>query len=124
MQTRTVGEVASDGAATGRRGAPLPIAAAVAVLWAVVLGLGPVLAIAMASAAGTGAAASATLRIGVGAWLLGHGVPVATSSDRITLVPLAITVWVGWRLARAGVHAGRAGGAPRSRSAWPAVAAG
>jgi hypothetical protein len=51
-------------------------------------------------------------------------VPVATPADRITLVPLAVTVWAAWRLARAGVHAGRAAGAHRVTSAWPAVRAG
>jgi hypothetical protein len=81
-------------------------------------------ALSLLAAMGTGAASSASLRIAVDAWLLGHGVPIATPADRITLVPLAITAWAGWRLARAGVHAGRAAGAHRSASPWAAVRAG
>jgi hypothetical protein len=123
MQTRAPGEVAAD-ARSGRRGAPLPVAAGVAALWAAVVGFAPVLAFALAGATGTGAGASATLRIAGGGWLLGHGVPVSTPTDRITLVPLAITAWVGWRLTRAGLHASRAAGAQRSPSPWPAVGAG
>jgi hypothetical protein len=113
-----------DPAQAPRRVAPLPVAAAVAALWAAVVGLAPLVALSALAAMGTGAATSASARIGMGAWLLGHGVPVATPSDRITLVPLAVTVLAVWRLARAGVHAGRAAGAHRSPSVRPAVAAG
>ena len=107
-----------------RTGAPLPLAAAVAAVWAMAFGLIPVLALAAAAAIGTGASASGVFRIGAGAWLLGHGVPVTTATDRITLVPLAITALVGWRLMRAGVHASRAVGGQRAPSVWPAVRAG
>ncbi len=107
-----------------RKGAPLPLAAAVAALWATLLSIAPVLALSTVGALGAGADTGAVLRIGAGAWLLGHNVPVATSTDRITLVPLAITAWIGWRLVRAGVHASRAAGAHRAVSVWPAVRAG
>lgn len=107
-----------------RRGAPLPVSATVAALWATVLSLAPLVALAALGVAGTGLGAAATVRVAVGAWMLGHGVPVGVGDDRITLVPLAITGWVAWRLGRAGVHAGRPIGAPRSASVWPAVQAG
>jgi hypothetical protein len=107
-----------------RTGAPLLVAAAVAALWAALLGATPVLALSAVGSIGTAASVADALRLGAGAWLLGHGVPVATPTDRITLVPLAITLWVGWRLARAGVHASRASGAQRAASVWPAVRAG
>jgi hypothetical protein len=112
------------GASSRRVGAPLPIAAAVAALWAVISGLAPVLLVAVVAALGTKAAVGDAIRIGVGAWLLGHGVPVLTPTDHITLMPLAITAWVARRLWRAGVHASRAGGAHRSAAAWPPVRAG
>ena len=50
--------------------------------------------------------------------------PLGVGGDRITLVPLAVTGWVAWRLGRAGVHAGRPIGAPRAASVWPALQAG
>jgi hypothetical protein len=113
------------GAPTRRTGAPLPLAAAVAALWAALLGVTPVLLLAMVGAIGTGASMADAAGIGAGAWLLSHGVPVTTpTDDRITLMPLAVTLWVGWRLTRAGVHASRATGALRAVSAWPAVRAG
>jgi hypothetical protein len=112
------------GAAPRRTGAPLPLAAAVAALWAAVLGLAPILLLAAIGMIGTGASVGGALRLGTAGWLLGHGVPIATSTDQITLVPLAITAWVGWRTVRAGVHASRAIGAHRGASLWPAVRAG
>lgn len=111
------------GAPSRRTGAPLPLAAAVAALWAALLGMTPVLALAMVGAIGTGASMADAAGIGAGAWVLGHGVPVTTPTDRITLMPLAITLWAGWRLTRAGVHASRAIGALRAASVWPAVRA-
>jgi hypothetical protein len=105
-------------------GAPLPLAAAVAAGWASVVGLAPLVVLSAIGAIGTGTATGGVFRIAAGAWLLGHGVPLVTPTDRITLVPLGITAWVAWRLARAGVHAGRAAGAHRVTSAWPAVRAG
>lgn len=112
------------GAPTRRTGAPLPLAAAVAALWAALLGVTPVLVLTMVGAIGTGASIADAAGLGAGAWLLAHGVPAATPTDQITLMPLAITVWIGWRLVRAGVHASRAIGALRVASVWPAVRAG
>ncbi len=113
---------ATPGAA--KRGAPLALAAAFAAIWATVLGLLPMLALAAVVAFGSGATPVGVVRIGAGAWLLAHGAPVHTPPDRITLVPLGLSVWVAWRLIRAGVHAARAIGAHRDRSAWPSVRAG
>jgi hypothetical protein len=107
-----------------KRGAPLPLAAAFAAIWASVLGLLPMLALAGVVAVGSGATPVGVVRIGAGAWLLAHGAPVQTPADRITLVPLGLSVWIAWRLIRAGVHAARAIGAHRDRSAWPSVRAG
>jgi hypothetical protein len=121
---RRVGRGRAAGERAGRRGAPLPVAALVAVLWAVALGLAPVLAIAVASVLGSGASLGGVIRAGAGAWLLGHFVPVGLAGTRITLIPLGVTAWIGWRLLRAGVHASRATGAHRMRSPWPAVRAG
>jgi hypothetical protein len=110
--------------ANGRRGAPLPVAAAVAALWAAVAGLLPVLAVTAIGAIGQGVPTGSVLRLATAAWLLGHGVPVQTPADRLTLVPLAITALIGWRLVRAGVHVARATGAHRTRSVGPAVVSG
>jgi hypothetical protein len=106
------------------RGAPLPVAAAVAALWAGVLGLAPLVGLSLAVAIGTQAEPLNVTRISVWGWLLGHGVPVVTPTDRITLVPLGVTAWICWRLSRAGVHVGRATGALRSQSTWLVVRAG
>ncbi|HEX2771981.1 MAG TPA: DUF6350 family protein [Micromonosporaceae bacterium] len=54
-----------------------------------------------------------TARLGLAAWLLGHGVPLATSVGPFGLPPLAVTLLAGWRVARAGVHTSRAIGASR-----------
>jgi len=110
--------------AVRRRGAPLPVAALVAVCWAVGFGLLPVVVLTGVSAIGTGASVGGVVGTGVGAWLLAHGVPVGVGGARITLVPLGVTAWLGWRMLRAGVHASRATGAHRARSVWPAVRAG
>ena len=112
------------GPEAARRGAPLPLAAAFAAIWASVLGLLPMLAVAGVVAVGSGATPVGVVRIGAGAWLLAHGAPVQTPADRITLVPLGLSVWIAWRLIRAGVHAARAIGAHRDPSVWPSVRAG
>ncbi len=106
--------------------APLPVAAVVAALWATALGLAPLLLLATVGTIGTGAPFEGAARIAVSVWLLGHGVPLPTGggTNTITLIPLAVTIWAAWRLARAGVHAGRVAGAPRAGSPWPAVRAG
>jgi Family of unknown function (DUF6350) len=109
---------------SARRGAPLAVAAVVAAVWASLLGLLPVVALAAVVGIGSGATPVGVARISAGAWLLGHGAPVQTPADRITLVPLGLSVWIAWRLIRAGVHAARATGAHRDRSIWLAVRAG
>jgi hypothetical protein len=96
----------------------------VATIWAALLGLAPVVGIAALVVIGSGASVLGVVRIGAGAWLLGHGAPVHLPGDRITLVPLGLTVWIAWRLTRAGVHVARATGAHRDASVWPSVRAG
>jgi hypothetical protein len=107
----------------GRRGAPLVLAAPVAALWSALLSYGVVLALVATGAVGTGATLTGVMRMALAGWLLGHGVPVETPTDRVTLVPLALTAVAGWRLARAGVHVSRATGAHRERSAERALIA-
>jgi hypothetical protein len=109
---------------TRRRRAPLPVAAAVAALWAAVLTYGALLILAAVGGAWSGASASGVAKLAAAAWLLGHGVPVQAPADRITLVPLAVTALAVWRLARAGVHASRAVGGHRLRSPGRALGAG
>src|SRR5690349_21107692 len=61
-------------------GAPLPVAALVTTVWAIVVSAGPVL-LATAGvllASPTPTDASAVLRGGLAAWLLAHSVPLAT----------------------------------------------
>jgi hypothetical protein len=103
----------------GGRRAPLVVAAAVASLFAAVTTYAPLLALTIALGWSGGPAYGAVARFAGYGWLLGYGVPVQTPTDRITLVPLAVTVLAGWRLVRAGVHTSRAIGAHRRRS--PAV---
>jgi hypothetical protein len=119
------------GAATkGRRppapGAPLAVAAAVTAGWAAVVSATPVLlavaAVLLISPNPTDT--EAVVRGGFAAWLLAHGVPLWTDRGPVSLVPLGITALAAWRVARAGVHAARAVGARRSRSALPALRAG
>jgi len=117
-------EPAPTPAASERRGAPLLVAAGVAALWAAVVGFLPLLGLAAVGTIGQSVAPAAVLRLATTAWLLGHGVPVQTPADRVTLAPLLVSLLVGWRLVRAGVHASRATGAHRSASIWPSVGAG
>ncbi len=70
---------------------------------------------------GSGGTAVGGARFALTAWLLGHGVPITTPTDRITLAPLAVSALAAWRVARAGVHASRAAGGPSSRSVRPAL---
>ena len=51
---------------------------------------------------------------GLAGWLLGHGVPIGTPIGPLGLAPLLLTLLVGWRLNRAGLHVTRAIGARRS----------
>jgi len=106
-----------------RPGAPLPVAAGVAALGAAVTSFGPLLGLLAVAGLGSGAGLPALLRLAGWGWLLCYGVPVQTPVDQISLVPLAFSLFAGWRLVRAGVHASRAIGALRRRSVGPAVAA-
>jgi hypothetical protein len=109
---------------TGRRGAPLPVAAGVAALWAAIVSYAPLAALCVAGAWGSGLGLGGPFRLAAAGWLLAHGVPVDLPADRITLMPLALTVFVVWRLVRAGVHTSRAIGGHRSASPARALAAG
>jgi hypothetical protein len=99
------------------RGAPLPVAALFATVWAALLTYLPVagvigLARTLEGSGGLVAAAHA----GLAGWLLGHGVPIGTSIGPLGLAPLLLTVLIVWRLNRAGLHVTRAIGARRSGS--------
>jgi len=103
--------------AQGRGRAPLPVAAAFATCWAAFVAYVPVAAViglarTLEGQGGLGGAAHA----GLAAWLLGHGVPIGTSIGSLSLAPLLLTLLVGWRLNRAGLHVTRAIGARRSGS--------
>jgi len=105
-----------------RRRAPLPVAAAFATLWAALLSYLPVAAViglarTFEGAGGLGGAAHA----GLAGWLLGHGVPIGTSLGSLALAPLLLTLLIGWRLNRAGLHVTRAIGARRSGSVGDAL---
>jgi hypothetical protein len=104
------------------RRAPLPVAAAFATLWAALLSYLPVTAViglarTLEGAGGLGGAAHA----GLAGWLLGHGVPIGTSIGSLGLAPLLLTLLIGWRLNRAGLHVTRAIGARRSGSVGTAI---
>lgn len=103
--------------------APLPVAAAVAALWAALLSAVPVTgAVALAQLADAPSVSmSAVARYGLGAWLLGHGVPLGTGVGPLGLAPLAVTALAAWRVVRAGVHTTRAIRARHSRSPRSAV---
>jgi hypothetical protein len=99
------------------------VAAPVAAAWAAAVSFLPVLGLVIAGGAGSGGSPDAALRLSLSVWLLGHGVPLATPDARVSLVPLTITAFAAWRVARAGVHAGRAIGARHQRNLRPAVLA-
>jgi hypothetical protein len=105
---------------TGR--APLAVAAAFATLWAALLSYLPV-AVAMGFARSFEGAGGilGSARVGLGAWLLGHGVPLGTTVGPVGLTPLLLTLLAVWRLNRAGVHVTRAVGARNSGSIIAAV---
>jgi hypothetical protein len=105
------------------RRAPLPLAAAVAAAWAAVTSYGLVLALVAAGGATAGVPATGVLRFALTGWLLGHGVPVSAPGDRVSLVPLALSAFAAWRVARAGVHACRAADGHRRRSPGRALGA-
>jgi hypothetical protein len=104
-----------------RRGsARLLLAAPVAAVWAAALSLLPIAALVCV---GTWSRPQQSVRPSLAIWLLAHGVPIAVANERITLMPLALTALAAWRLARAGVHAGRATGAHRRRGVRPSLMA-
>jgi len=98
-----------------RRGAPLAVAAAVAAGWAALTSYGLILGLAAVGAIGSGGTPAGVTRLGLAVWLLGHGVALDTPTDRISLIPLTLTAFAAWRVARAGVHASRAVGGHRQR---------
>ena len=128
MATSPVVTTAAPGSARpepGRtRRAPLPVAAAVAALWAAIVTYGSILALASVGAIGSSGTPGGVARLAASGWLLSHGVPLQTPTHHIALVPLAIAALVAWRLYRAGVHASRAIGGHRSRSVRRALGAG
>jgi hypothetical protein len=91
------------------RPAPLALAAAVAATWAALLSYLPVAGVlGLVQVVEGGGSLGGAARVGMAGWLLGHGVPLATSSGPLGLTPLALTGLAAWRLARAGVHTTRA----------------
>lgn len=122
--TLSASAAGASGPGPTRRGAPLPLAALVAAVWASVVSYAPVVALAYVGAWGSGASTAGVARVSAAAWLLAHGVPVQTPAGSITLVPLALTALAAWRVARAGVHASRAIGGHRHRRLGRALAAG
>jgi hypothetical protein len=110
-------------AAAQRRRAPLVVAAVVAAGWAALTSYGLVLGLGTLGTIGSGGSPAAVVRLALAAWLLGHGVAFETPTDRISLIPLALTAVIVWRVVRAGVHASRAVGGHRQRGPGRAVAA-
>jgi hypothetical protein len=106
-----------------RRGAPLAVAAVVAAAWAAITSYGLVLGLVALGAIGSGGTPTGVARLGLAVWLLGHGVALDTPTDRISLIPLALTAFAAWRVARAGVHASRAVGGHRRRGPGRAIGA-
>jgi uncharacterized protein DUF6350 len=93
----------------------LPVAAIVAAVWSAVTSFAPVaILVGFVTLDTPGVDRAAVGRLALAAWLLGHRVPVGTATDQVTLVPLALSALVCWRLGRAGVHASRSVGASRS----------
>lgn len=107
------------------RHAPVLVAALATTAWAALLSYLPVLVLVWLGTrlGGGGAPAAAVGRFATAGWLLAHGVPLATGGGRLTLAPLAVTLFAGWRVARAGVHTTRAIGAGRGRPRRLAVPA-
>lgn len=108
----------------GRRRAPWPVAVVFATLWAALFSYVPVAAViglarTLEGQGGLGGA----LHAGAAGWLLGHGVPIGTSIGALGLAPLLLTLLIGWRLNRAGLHVTRAVGARRNGSPGSALMA-
>src|SRR5579859_4565047 len=87
-----------------RRRAPVWLAASVTTMWAALVSYVPVVLLAgLVTQAAGGPSLADRLRFGTAFWLLGHGVPLALGGDRLTLVPLGVSVLAAWRVFRAGV---------------------
>jgi hypothetical protein len=81
-------------------------------VWAALVSYVPVLVlVGLLTQVGGGPSVHDRFRFGTAVWLLGHGVPLRLGGDRITLVPLAVSLLAAWRVGRAGVHTARAIGA-------------
>src|ERR671914_1098302 len=105
------------------RRAPLPLAAAVATLWAALISYLPVTAVlALAQLAEDAGSLPGAARLGLAGWLLGHGVPLDASTGPLGLAPLALAAFAAWRVSRAGVHVSRAVGARRRGTPLQALA--
>ncbi len=103
------------GPASRARGAPLVVAASVAAAWAALISFLPLALVSLAGGFSADRSLAAAARFAAAGWLLGHGVPVEIGADRVTLIPLAVTLLAAWRVSRAGVHASRAVGGHRDR---------
>ncbi|MFI6758557.1 DUF6350 family protein [Micromonospora sp. NPDC050417] len=101
------------GGAARRSGrAPLPVAAAVATIWAAILSYLPVaVVLGFARITEDAGAVGGAARVGLAGWLVGHGVPLDTDAGTFHLPPLGLAMFAAWRVARAGVHTSRAIGA-------------
>lgn len=108
-----------------RSRAPLPLAGAVAAGWAALASFLPVAVLTMVLQAAENRpfAVLGPARLAAAGWLLGHGVPLHTGDGTVRLVPLLLTAFAAWRVARAGVHVTRARGARGGRSPRQAVLA-
>jgi uncharacterized protein DUF6350 len=95
-----------------RRRAPVWLAATITTVWAALVSYVPVLVlVGLLTQVRGGPSVVERFRFGTAFWLLAHGVPLSVGGDRLTLVPLAVSVLAGWRISRAGVHTARAIGA-------------
>jgi len=87
---------------------PAPVGAALAAGWATLAGALPCAALAvLAWLMSPGGSAGWALRVGVDAWLLAHGVPIALPDGTVDLTPLGLTLLPFLLLCRAGAWVGR-----------------
>jgi hypothetical protein len=107
-----------------RRRAPLALAAAVTSGWAALTSYSLMFVVVALGGLGSSLSLPDVARFTSAAWLLAHGVPLTTATDRISLAPLAITALCAWRVVRAGVHASRSQGGQQGKRVRTAVAAG
>ena len=101
----------------------VPLRAAVAAAWAVLLGLLGCVFVAVAGwLAGSSGTATDALRVGADGWLLAHGSALQVSGTTVALVPLGLTIGFGALLYRSGAWAGAASGVAHLRAATGATA--